>query len=419
MNGKALDRRRFLRILARFGLAAGAAGVALSDPSFLNDLLSGTATTARAADRLSALADAAPRARYWVSARSAAAIGECLACHQESDLPVGLSHDHEVDEVRCQLCARECRIRPGERGRCNARMNVGGELRSLVHGRPIAVHVDPIEKKPLYHFLPGATAFSLATSGCPLTCRFCQNWEISQARPEDYDSRRIQARQLTVAAERADAPIIAFTYNEPTVFMEYLCEIARAARSHGMRPVLISCGYMNEAPLREMCEVLDAIKIDLKGFSADFYRDVCDAELAPVLRSISQASRCGVHLELVNLVVPTLNDSDKMLSGLIDWVGGELGPDVPIHFTRFHPDFQLRNLPPTPIATLERARDMALERGLHFPYVGNAPGSPGNDTYCPSCGETLIDRRGFFIDRNNISDGACRFCGRKIPGVWS
>lgn len=419
MDDRTLSRRRFLQVLARYGLAAGAAGAALSDPAFLNDLFTGSAATARAADRLSELAAAAPRARYWAGAQAAAAIGECLACHAEAELPVGLDHEHESREVRCLLCARECRIPAGGRGRCNARMNVDGELRSLVWGRPIAVHVDPIEKKPFYHFLPGARAFSLATSGCPLTCRFCQNWEISQARPEDYDARRVTAREIGLAAESRDAPVIAFTYNEPTVFLEYLVEIARAAREHGMRSAMISCGYMNEAPLRELCGALDAIKIDLKGFAPEFYREVCDAELAPVLRSIEQAARADIHLELVNLVVPTLNDSDAMIAELVDWVVANAGPDVPVHFTRFHPDFQLRNLPPTPAATLERARETALRRGLRFPYVGNLPGHPGNDTYCPACGQKLIDRRGFFVIGNDIRDGACAFCGEPIPGVWS
>jgi pyruvate formate lyase activating enzyme len=185
-----------------------------------------------------------------------------------------------------------------------------------------------------------------------------------------------------------------------------------------MRCVLISCGYMNEAPLTEMCEVLDAIKIDLKGLAEDFYRDVCGARLQPVLRSIRQVARSGVHLELVNLVVPTLNDGEAMLTALCEWVAGELGPDVPLHFTRFHPDYQLRNLPPTPVSTLERAREIALAQGLHYPYVGNVPGHPGNQTRCPGCGQVVIERQGFFIRANHVTDGHCRWCGREIAGVW-
>jgi pyruvate formate lyase activating enzyme len=281
------------------------------------------------------------------------------------------------------------------------------------------VHVDPIEKKPFYHFLPGRDAFSLATVGCPLHCRFCQNWEISQARPEDAGSEVVAAERVAQAAVARAAPVVAFTYNEPTVFIEYLVDIAREARARGRRAVLVSCGFMNEAPLDELCGCLDAIKIDLKGFSPEFYRTVCSAALDPVLRSIKQVARNGVHLELVNLVVPTLNDSSAMLGDLCRWVRDELGPDVPVHFTRFHPDYQLQHLPPTPVATLEAARNTALAAGLHYPYVGNVPGHPGNHTYCPGCGEIVIRRQGFLVEAVRLRDGLCAACGRAIAGVWS
>jgi pyruvate formate lyase activating enzyme len=198
-----------------------------------------------------------------------------------------------------------------------------------------------------------------------------------------------------------------------------MIDIAREAKKRGLRPVLISCGIMNEAPLAEFCEVLDAIKVDLKGYDPAFYRDVCSAELAPVLRSIRQISRSRAHLEIVNLVVPTLNDSEKMVRGLIDWVLAEVGPDVPLHFTRFHPDYQLKNLPPTPVSTLERARETAMGRGLHYVYVGNVPDHPGNHTLCPSCGRAIIRRSGFFTMEVQVKGGLCGFCGRKIAGVWS
>jgi pyruvate formate lyase activating enzyme len=212
--------------------------------------------------------------------------------------------------------------------------------------------------------------------------------------------------------------VIAFTYNEPTVFAEYLTDIARIARGQDLRSVLISCGFMTKEPLAEMCEVLDAIKIDLKGFSSDFYHEVCDAELEPVLRSIRQVAKSRSHLEIVNLVVPTLNDSDKMLGDLAEWVMGEVGPDVPVHFTRFHPEYQLRNLPPTPAATLERARDIAMAKGLRYAYVGNVPGNPGGNTYCPTCHEAVIERHGFFVREQNLKSGRCGSCGEPIPGVW-
>ena len=298
-------------------------------------------------------------------------------------------------------------------------MNVGGELRSLVYGRPVAVHVDPIEKKPFYHFLPGSTAYSLGTVGCPLHCKFCQNWEISQAKPGDYDAGVTTPGAVVDAAARRGTPVVAFTYNEPTVFVEYALDIAAAARARGLRSVLVSCGFMNERPLADLCLALDAIKIDLKGFSDDFYRTVSGAALAPVLRSITQVRRAGRHLEIVNLVVPTLNDSEASLRGLAEWVMGELGPDVPVHFTRFHPDYQLRNLPPTPVETLERARDIAMARGIHYAYVGNVPGHPGNHTYCPRCRARVIARQDFFVLESKLVNGRCAACGYAIAGVWS
>jgi pyruvate formate lyase activating enzyme len=297
-------------------------------------------------------------------------------------------------------------------------MNVNGELRSLVYGRVVAIHVDPIEKKPFYHFLPGSDAYSFATSGCPLRCKFCQNWEISQSRPEDFDTPFVQPAQMVETASSRRAPIIAFTYNEPTVFMEYLADTAALARKQKLRSVMVSCGFMNSEPLSEMCRLLDAIKIDLKGFSPDFYRNVCNAELQPVLNSIRQIAKSGIHLEIVNLVVPTLNDSERMLHGLVDWITGEIGLDVPIHFTRFHPDYQLLNLPPTPVATLERFRNYAMSKGIRYAYVGNVPNHPGNHTYCPNCGKTVIERSSIFITRLNVDRGHCKFCGKPIAGVW-
>lgn len=416
MIRRGFTRRSFLGIAARCGIVV-TGGALYSASDLLARLLGPSA--GKGAASLAKLILEAPRARYWISSAGGTSRADCLACHAAADLPADGKPAHEQVFVRCQLCARRCSIPEGERGLCRARINVKGELRTLVYGRPLSVHVDPIEKKPFYHFLPGREAFSLSTSGCPLRCQFCQNWEISQARPEDYDIAPIAPDRVAQTAIERHVPIIAFTYNEPTVFVEYLTDIARAARKRGTRSVLVSCGFMNEAPLAEMCEVLDAIKIDLKGFSEGFYRDVCGAELAPVLRSIRQVAHSGTHLELVNLVVPTLNDSPKMLTELCKWVAGEAGPDVPVHFTRFHPDYRLLNLPPTPVATLERAREIAFRQGLRYPYVGNVPGHPGNDTHCPGCGKTVIDRSGFFVVAMHLERGRCAYCGTTIAGVWS
>lgn len=411
-----ISRRAFMKTLAGMAPLLGGAGIGLSSPLWEGLLFDDSGGKVFALDMQSDLIRLAPRARYWTSVALAGA--DCGHCHLPQEELKGKRVRHEAGLVKCLLCAQGCVIRQGERGRCRARMNVGGELRSLVYGRPMAVHVDPIEKKPFYHFLPGAAAFSLATSGCPLTCKFCQNWEISQALPEDYRVPGAGPDLVARAARDRKAPVIAFTYNEPTVFTEYLVDIAREGKKQGLRSVLVSCGIMTEAPLSELCETLDAIKIDLKGFSEAFYRDVCGAELKAVLRSIKQIAKSRTHLEIVNLVVPTLNDSERMVRGLIDWVLTEIGPDVPVHFTRFHPDHQLRNLPPTPVSTLERAREAAMARGMRYAYVGNVPDHPGNQTHCPSCGKVVIRRSGFFLGEMHIRDGRCAFCRGKIAGIW-
>jgi pyruvate formate lyase activating enzyme len=397
-----ISRRDFLVKLSRLAATVGGAGIVVSDPYWQKLLFSSDSGLAFADTYLEELIRSAPKARYWKPLTI-----------KDSGYP------KEETIVRCLLCANGCAIVNGQRGRCRTRMNVNGELKSLVYGRPVSIHIDPIEKKPFYNYLPGVAAFSLATAGCPLQCKFCQNWQISQSSPEDNHTPFTPPAQITNAAHSSKSPVIAFTYNEPTVFAEYLTDIARDAKKQGIRSVLVSCGFMNEAPLTEMCNVLDAIKIDLKGYSDDFYRTVCGAELKPVLRSIKQVAKSRVHLEIVNLVVPTLNDSDKMMQGLIDWVLAEVGPDVPVHFTRFHPDYQLLNLPPTPVATLERAYQMAMSKGMHYPYVGNVPDHPGNHTYCPKCKKIVIKRQGFFITEMNLEYGHCKFCKRKIAGVWA
>jgi pyruvate formate lyase activating enzyme len=397
-----ISRRDFLATLAKLAATVGGAGMILVDADWQRFLSGVDSGLAFGDTYLDELVRSAPNGRYW----------KPLTIKGDASPP-------EETIVRCVLCANGCAIVNGQRGRCRARMNVKGQLKSLVYGRPLSIHIDPIEKKPFYHYRPGSAAYSLATAGCPLRCKFCQNWEISQSSPEDHQVAFTTPAKIVAGAKTNKAPVIAFTYNEPTVFTEYMIDIARDAKKQGIRSVLISCGFMNEAPLSEMCTVLDAIKIDLKGYSEAFYRNVCGVEMRPVLRSIKQIAKSRVHLEIVNLVVPTLNDSDKMLQELMNWILGEVGPDVPVHFSRFHPDYQLLNLPPTPVATLERAYNMAISKGLHYPYVGNVPGHPGNHTYCPKCKKVVIERQGFFITAINIKGGHCKFCGRTIAGVWA
>lgn len=412
MKGQEISRREFI---SRSGLILGGLCTAVFSPALLEDFFSCIGRNA-IQDYTQNLYKYAPAARYWISIESKNV--SCTTCHNPVQIKGEKSFDHEGVPVKCLLCAQGCVIKENEHGRCRARMNVGGKLKSLVYGRPIAIHTDPIEKKPFYHFMPGSLAYSLATSGCPLSCQFCQNWEISQSKPEDVPVSYRTADNIVSDAKSEKVPVIAFTYNEPTVFFEYLTDIAGEAKKRNIRTALISCGLMNSDPLKDMCSVLDAVKIDLKGYSEDFYRKVCSAELKPVLQSIKQISRTKVHLEIVNLVVPTLNDSDKMLNGLADWITGEVGTDVPVHFTRFHPDYKLQNLPPTPIATLEKARNIAMSKGIKYAYVGNIPGHEGNSTYCPSCKKAVVKRTGMFTVENHIKKGRCKYCGCGIAGVW-
>jgi len=309
-------------------------------------------------------------------------------------------------------------ISEGHRGDCRVRENRGGKLYTMVFGNPCAVHNDPIEKKPFYHFLPGTMALSLATAGCNLHCLYCQNWSISQVPPEKTDYYELPPEAIVELAQRAGSTSIAFTYTEPTIFYEYMTAIAKLARPLGIRCVVISAGYMNPEPVRQLCRIVDAIKIDFKGYSDEFYRKVCFATLQPVLDTMKIIHDSGVHLEIVNLVIPTLNDSEEMLRGLCRWIVDNLGPDVPTHFSRFYPMYKLKHLPPTPVSTLEMAREIAVEEGIKFAYVGNVPGHRWDNTYCPRCGKLLIKRLGFSVLENNIVDGKCKYCSEPIPGVW-
>ncbi len=399
-------RREFLRRITKLGLTGF--GISFFPVSRLLQ-----ASDLSRDSNLEFLIRNAHPARFWVSSDDPSS---CSSCHELENTPS--PYNHSESQVQCRLCAMNCMIKEGERGICRARINVDGELKTLVYGHPVSVHIDPIEKKPFFHFLPGSQAMSMATTGCPLKCRFCQNWEISQAAPEDFRTSVTPPDAMVNSALNQSTPILAFTYNEPTVFFEYLMDIAQLAREFGIRSVMISCGYMNPEPLGEICRVLDGLKIDLKGFSPDFYKKVCAAELKPVLTSIRNAAQSNIHLEIVNLVVPTLNDSEKMLQDLCRWIVDEAGPDVPVHFTRFHPNYQMQNLPPTPVTSLEKAYEIARIAGIRYPYVGNVPGHSGNSTYCHSCGKIVIRRKGFFVLENNMTQGRCKYCQTEISGVW-
>jgi pyruvate formate lyase activating enzyme len=321
--------------------------------------------------------------------------------------------------VKCVLCPRECQVADVERGYCGVRENQGGEYQTLVYGALCSGNVDPIEKKPLFHYLPGTTAFSIATAGCNIECKFCQNWQISQFRPEQVDSTLVTPEKLVTVCKSREAPTIAYTYSEPVIFYEYMHDAAALGREQGVGSVMISNGYIHEKPLRQLCQHLTGVKIDFKAFTEEFYVEWCAGHLKPVLETLETLKDIGIWFEMVVLIVPTLNDSPDEIKQMSQWVVQHLGPDVPMHFTRFHPTYRVTNLPQTPVETIERSREIALEAGVHYVYAGNVLGHPAENTYCHSCHERLIHRYGFYIRSNVIKDGKCPKCGTAIPGVWS
>ena len=325
------------------------------------------------------------------------------------------NHDHSIV---CELCPRNCKVPHGGHGYCRVRVNRNGRYFSIVYNRPCAIHLDPIEKKPLFHVYPGTKAYSLGTVGCNLHCKFCQNWDIAQANPEEIPVPLKSPEAIAEAAFRQDARLLAFTYNEPTVFYEYMIDCAKAAAQRGIESVVISNGYMNDAPMKHLLPNVKAVKIDLKSFSPSFYRDICDGNRDPVLKTLKTIADAGTWLEIVCLLIPSLNDKDDEIQRLAAWVLKELGPNVPIHFTRYQPLYQLRNLPPTPAETLNRARQLAIKAGCRFVYTGNVPGLPGEDTPCYSCGKLLIRRYGYLIRENLIRDNRCPACHTIVPGIW-
>ncbi|MFB3813991.1 MAG: AmmeMemoRadiSam system radical SAM enzyme [Terriglobales bacterium] len=322
-------------------------------------------------------------------------------------------------KIKCKLCPRECVIDDRERGYCGVRENRGGTYYTLVHSRVASAHVDPIEKKPFFHFKPGALAFSLATAGCNVNCKFCQNWEISQVRPEQVRADYAPPQKIAEAARSYACGTIAYTYSEPVIFLEYVLDCADAGHALGIPSVVVSNGFIQQDPLKKLCARVDAIKVDLKSFSQKYYKEVVNGDLKPVLDSLVTMRKLGTWTEIVYLVVPTLNDGDTEFRDLARWIRQNLGADVPVHFTRFRPEYLLKNLPPTPVATLERAKKIADAEGLRFVYVGNVPGHPAENTYCPKCRRLLLARAGFTVTENRLKKGKCPQCNIVIPGVWS
>jgi pyruvate formate lyase activating enzyme len=380
--GNPLDRRSFLKCALASGAAIGISGAAQPAAGMGSGAASGTQDDAR----------------FIVEAKFYQKLAE--------------------RKIKCKLCPRECTVGDKERGYCGVRENRGGVYYTLVHSRVCAAHVDPVEKKPLFHYLPGSIAFSLATAGCNVNCKFCQNWDISQSRPEQIPAEYLPPQRVAEIAKQYNCPTIAYTYSEPVIFSEFLMDAADAGHLAGIRSIVVSNGYMQEEALKTAYGKMDAVKIDLKSFSESYYRQVVTGQLKPVLNSLVTLRKMNKWTEIVYLVLPTLNDSDEEFRELAQWVKANLGPDVPLHFTQFHPEYLLKNLPITPVPTLERAKAIADAEGLHYVYIGNVPGHPAQNTYCPKCRKMLVERVGFTASKMLIRKNSCPFCQQPIPGIW-
>jgi len=326
---------------------------------------------------------------------------------------------HPDREIECLLCPRLCKLGDKERGYCGVRENDGGTYYTLVYGKACSANVDPIEKKPFFHFLPGSDAFSIATAGCNVNCKFCQNWQISQVRPEQVPHFDLPPGAVAETASKYRCSSIAYTYTEPVIFFEYMYDSSVAARLKGIKNCVVTGGHIRLEPLQDLLKVVDAVKIDLKAFRQDFYSSYVRGELQPVLEAIRAVHKSKVWLEIVYLVIPTLNDSPEDIRRMCRWLAQEIGPDVPLHFTRFQPMYLVKNLPPTPLSTLEALRDVAIREGLHYVYIGNVPGHKAENTECPRCGKTVIERFGLMVKNFYLEKGACRFCRNPIPGIWA
>ncbi len=324
--------------------------------------------------------------------------------------------DHQV---RCNLCAHHCLIAEGRLGICQVRENENGTLYTLVYGRTISQHVDPIEKKPLYHFYPGSTAYSIATPGCNFRCAWCQNWDISQMPRLEHFIAGYEAspKQLVEQAQQAGCKTIAYTYTEPTIFFEYAYDTARLAQAAGLSNVFISNGYMTPETLATIAPYLDAVNIDLKAFRDQTYRKYIGARLQPVLDSLKKLKQLDIWLEITTLVIPGINDDAAELQDIANFIVQELGPDIPWHISRFFPDYKLRDVPVTALDTLYQAQEIGLAAGLKYVYVGNVPETTGQDTHCPGCGQTLIRRGRLTMLENRIQGGSCPACGVAIAGI--
>ncbi|VVB93272.1 Radical SAM superfamily protein [uncultured archaeon] len=320
-------------------------------------------------------------------------------------------------KARCHVCSHRCTIKESKIGICGTRKNIGGKIYTLIYNTVSSEAVDPIEKKPLYHFLPGTLSYSLGTIGCNFRCMHCQNWNISQVALEEAYTREITPQVAVDRALEAGCRSISWTYNEPAIWHEYTYDSAVLAKKAGLKTIYVTNGYITPEALRRIAPYLDAFRVDIKSFSDDFYKKICGARLAPVLESTRLAKELGMHVETITLIIPTKNDSKEEITQIAGWVRDNLGVDTPMHFTAFHPMYKMSDISATPTGTLEMAHDIAKEEGMRFVYTGNVPGHRYENTYCPKCNALLIDRMGFRVGTISIKDGKCPGCGEEIHVV--
>ncbi len=321
-------------------------------------------------------------------------------------------------KIQCHLCFRRCLIENGKRGFCRNRLNRDGILYTLIYNRPCALQIDPIEKEPMYHFLPGTKIFCIGTASCNFRCLHCHNWPMSQRPLEETENYYIKPVEIVRLVREHNCPTLSFTYNEPTVFFEYIFDIVKLAKKEGLKAIFHSNGALGDEPLRDILKIIDGITIDLKGFTEKVYSEGSSAKLEPVLENLKLIRKSGVWLEIVNLLIPTRNDNRSDIKKMCKWINQNLGPDTPLHFSRFFPNYKLLNLSPTPIETLEDAYQIAKDAGLNYISIGNLPGHRYNSTFCPQCGKVLIQRTHFTVHKINIKSGKCQYCQLPIPGRW-
>ncbi|UCC17189.1 MAG: AmmeMemoRadiSam system radical SAM enzyme [Dehalococcoidales bacterium] len=322
-------------------------------------------------------------------------------------------------KVRCELCPKQCELEEGERAPCRVRINRDGAIYTLAYDNPALIQEDPVERKPFFHVMPGSRAISVSTAGCNLQCKFCEAWDMTQVNPEEVHAHDMPPEMVVAHAVAANVRAISYAFGEPVIFYEFMAAIATLAKEAGLLNLMHTAGYIQKEPLKELNGKLDAVNVDLKSFNPTFYREVVGGELDHVLKTLKLLKDADIHIEITNIIIPTLNDEMGKINQMCKWIANELGVDVPLHFVRFYPLYYLSDLPRTPVSTLDKARDIALDAGLKFVYISRVTGHEGENTYCPGCREAVIKRVGFVVDEILLENGKCTYCGADLPGIWA